>query len=137
MSKPDSSEPIEPSGEVAIRTIAMPKDTNPNGDIFGGWIMSQMDMAGGTVAYRRARSRVATVAVDGMSFLNPVFVGDEVTIYARIVGTGRSSMRIFIEAWRRSRHEERSQKVTEAIFVFVAIDEHRRPMALPAELRVG
>jgi acyl-CoA thioesterase YciA len=124
---------LQPAGEVAIRTIAMPKDTNPNGDIFGGWLMSQMDMAGGTLAYRRARSRVATVAVDGMSFLKPVFVGDEVTIYAHVIGTGRTSMRIFVEAWRRSRHDLHSQKVTEATFVFVAIDEQRRPVALPDE----
>jgi acyl-CoA thioesterase YciA len=76
---------------------------------------------------------VATVAVDGMSFLKPVFVGDEVTIYAHVIGTGRTSMRIFVEAWRRSRHDLHSQKVTEATFVFVAIDEQRRPVALPDE----
>jgi acyl-CoA thioesterase YciA len=137
MSQREAFEPIEPSGEVAIRTIAMPADTNVNGDIFGGWLMSQMDLAAGTIAHRRARSRVATVAVDGMSFLKPVFVGDQVTLYAHVVSTGRSSMRIFVEAWRRARLETSSQKVTEATFVFVAIDDHRRPIALPAEPAAG
>jgi acyl-CoA thioesterase YciA len=122
--------PGEPEGEVAIRTIAMPADTNPNGDIFGGWLMAQMDLAASSIAHSRAQGRVATVAVDGMSFLSPVFVGDEVTLYARLLGTGRSSMRIFVEAWRRERHESLRRKVTEATFVFVAIDEQRRPRPL-------
>jgi acyl-CoA thioesterase YciA len=123
-----------PHGEVAIRTIAMPADTNPNGDIFGGWLMSQMDLAASTLAHRRARGRVATVAVDGMSFLSPVFVGDEVTLYARLIGSGRTSMRIFVEAWRRPRHDEASNKVTEATFVFVSIDAQRRPRPLAEEV---
>ena len=137
MTKPEPSEHVEPTGEVAIRTIAMPADTNVNGDIFGGWLMSQMDLAAGTVAHRRARSRVATVAVDSMSFIHPVFVGDQVTLYARVVSTGRTSMRIFVEAWRRARMDANSQKVTEATFVFVAIGEDRRPMALPDEPAPG
>ncbi len=130
---PPETPPTGPHGEVAIRTIAMPADTNPNGDIFGGWLMSQMDLAASTLAHRRARGRVATVAVDGMSFLSPVFVGDEVTLYARLLGTGRTSMRIFVEAWRRARHDEASVKVTEATFVFVAIDDQRRSRPLPVE----
>ena len=89
----------EPDGELSIRTIAMPADTNPNGDIFGGWLMSQMDLAASSLAHTRAQGRVATVAVDGMSFLNPVFVGDEVSLYATMLGPGRSSMRIFVTAW--------------------------------------
>jgi len=126
--------PVEqPHGEVAIRTIAMPADTNPNGDIFGGWLMSQMDLAAATQAHRRARGRVATVAVDGMSFHSPVFVGDEVSLYARLVSTGRTSIRVFVEAWRRVRLGEASIKVTEATFIFVAIDDQRRPMPLPPE----
>ncbi len=116
----------ELDGELAIRTIAMPADTNPNGDIFGGWLMSQMDLAASSIAHTRAHGRVATVAVDGMSFLSPVFVGDEVSLYARLLATGRSSMRIFVEAWRRQRHDVARVKVTEATFTFVAIDEHRR-----------
>ena len=122
--------PVLPAGEVAIRTIAMPADTNPNGDIFGGWLMSQMDLAASTIAHRRAHGRVATVAVDGMSFLSPVFVGDEVTLYGRIVHVGRTSMRIFVEAWRRARHDEVSNKVTQATFVFVSIDSNRKPRPL-------
>ena len=122
-----------PHGEVAIRTIAMPADTNANGDIFGGWLMAQMDLAGGNLALRRARGRAATVAVEGMTFISPVAVGDEVTIYARIVATGRTSMRIAVEAWRRERASEMTHKVTQAVFVFVAIDEQRRPRALPDE----
>jgi len=119
-----------PQGELAIRTIAMPADTNPNGDIFGGWLMSQMDLAASSIAHSRAHGRVATVAVDAMSFLSPVFVGDEVTLYASITSTGRSSMRIFVEAWRRARANEAITKVTQASFVFVAIDEQRRPRPL-------
>ena len=124
------SDAIDPRGEVAIRTIAMPADTNPNGDIFGGWLMAQMDLGAGSIARRRAEGRVSTVAVDGMSFLSPVSVGDEVTIYARIISTGRTSIRIAVEAWRRARHDDPSIKVTEATFVFVAIDIDRRPRPL-------
>ncbi|ODN71333.1 putative acyl-CoA thioester hydrolase [Methylobrevis pamukkalensis] len=90
----------EPSGTPVIRTIAMPADTNPAGDIFGGWLMAHMDLAAGNVATRRARGRAATVAVDAMTFLSPVLVGDEVSFFGEIVATGRSSMRIRIEAWR-------------------------------------
>jgi acyl-CoA thioesterase YciA len=120
-----------PHGEVAIRTIAMPSDTNANGDIFGGWLMAQMDLAGGNLALRRARGRAATVAVEGMTFISPVAVGDEVTIYARIVATGRTSLRIAVEAWRRERASEATHKVTQAVFIFVAIDDQRRPRPLP------
>jgi len=122
-----------PSGELAIRTIAMPADTNSQGDIFGGWLLAQMDLAGGNVALRRARGRAATVAVEGMKFLNPVAVGDEVTIYARIIATGRTSMRVAVEAWKRPRHGETSTRVTAATFVFVALGEDRRPRPLPEE----
>jgi acyl-CoA thioesterase YciA len=111
----------------------MPADTNPNGDIFGGWLMSQMDLAGANLAMRRARGRVVTVAVDSMTFHRPVAVGDEVSLYARIVGTGRTSMRIFVEAWRRHRDGDAAFKVTEATFVFVAIGEDRRPRPVPPE----
>lgn len=120
-----------PDEMPVIRTIAMPADTNPAGDIFGGWLMAQMDLAAGNVAVRRARGRCATIAVDGMSFLKPVFVGDEVSLYARIVSSGRTSMRIAVEAWRRRREEEEAQRVTEATFTFVAIGEDRRPVPLP------
>ncbi len=114
-----------------IRAIAMPADTNPAGDIFGGWLMAQMDMAAGSFAARRARGRAATVMVEGMTFLSPVYVGDEVSLYARLLSEGRTSMRIKIEAWRRYREEEAVNKVTEATFVFVAIGKDRRPTPLP------
>ena len=126
---PDEKPPAE---APVIRTIAMPADTNPHGDIFGGWLMSQMDLAAGNVAARVSRGRAATVAVEAMSFLSPVFVGDEVSLYARLTERGRTSMKIDVEAWRRSRESEESVKVTEAIFTFVAIDDAtRRPRALP------
>lgn len=132
---------MEPIEEIApdhttvpvIRTIAMPKDTNSAGDIFGGWLMSQMDLGASTVATARARGRVVTAAVDGMSFLSPVFVGDEVTIYGRIISSGRSSMRVYVEAWRRNRVSDAIDKVTHATFIFVALDENRKPRALPPE----
>jgi acyl-CoA thioesterase YciA len=127
------AEAIRPTGEPAIRTVAMPADTNPSGDIFGGWLMSQMDIAGGIVAMRRARGRVATVAVDAMKFIAPVSVGDEVSLYAEIISTGRTSVRVFIEAWKRNRYLEEAIKVTDGTFVFVAIDADRRPMTLPPE----
>ena len=120
-----------PQGEICIRTIAMPADTNHQGDIFGGWLMGQMDLAGGNLALRRARGRVATVAVEGMTFISPVAVGDEITIYGSILSVGRTSMRVAIEAWRRPRHSDDSAKVTAGVFVFVAIDERRRPRPLP------
>ena len=92
-----------PIGEPVIRTVAMPADTNPAGDIFGGWLMAQMDLAAGNAAARRARGRCATVAADSMVFHSPVFVGDEVSLYADIIRVGRTSLSIRIEAWRRSR----------------------------------
>ncbi|MCL8381259.1 MULTISPECIES: acyl-CoA thioesterase [Xanthobacter] len=122
-----------PDGIPVIRTIAMPADTNPSGDIFGGWLMSQMDLAAGNVAARRSRGRAATVAVEAMSFLSPVAVGDEVSLFANIARVGRSSLRIEVEAWRRARESEQSTKVTEAVFTFVAIDGEGRPRAIPAE----
>jgi acyl-CoA thioesterase YciA len=128
MSAPLTTPPAE---APALRTIAMPADANPSGDIFGGWLLGLMDLAGGNVAGLRARGRVATVAVEAMKFHAPVLVGDEVSIFARVIATGRTSMRIAIEAWRRAREADESQQVTEAIFVFVAIDENRRPRVLP------
>jgi acyl-CoA thioesterase YciA len=130
MSAPPA-EPTRPEGEPVIRTIAMPADTNPNGDIFGGWLMAQMDLAGGSAALQRAGGRVATVAVDSMTFHHPVKVGDQVSIYARILGIGRSSIRVHIEAWRRSRAGE-FQRVTSATFIYVAIGTDGRPRPVEA-----
>jgi acyl-CoA thioesterase YciA len=120
-------EPGPPATEPTIRVVAMPADTNPYGDIFGGWLVSQMDSAAGVLAARYSHGRAVTIAIEGMSFLRPVFVGDEVSVYARIAETGRSSMKIDVEAWRRSRFDEASYKVTQARFVFVAVGEDRQP----------
>ncbi len=116
-----------PSLDPAIRTIAMPGDTNPVGDIFGGWLMAQMDLAAGNVAARYSRGRCATIAIDKIAFLQPVKVGDEVTVYAELVSTGRTSMRFQVSAWRRRRDAESVHKVTGAIFTFVALDLDGRP----------
>ena len=114
-----------------VRVFAMPADANPNGDIFGGWLLSQMDLAGGSLAAQRARGRCATVAVDAMVFHQPVFVGDEVSCYGKLVRTGRTSMTVHVEAWRRHLPSGEVRKVTEAIFTYVAIGEDRRPRPLP------
>jgi acyl-CoA thioesterase YciA len=106
-----------------IRQIAMPADSNANGDIFGGWLMSQMDLAAGNLASRVSRGRCVTVSVDAMSFLRPVKIGDEVSVYCTLLSTGRSSMKINVEAWRRARITEEEYRVTRAVFTFVAIDE--------------
>lgn len=124
--------PAWPDEEPVIRTIAMPADTNPEGDIFGGWLVSQMDLAGATVAFALARGRCATVAIDGMVFLNPVSVDDEVSLFARVLHVGRTSVRVGVEAWRRRRDSGEGAKVTEGAFTFVAIDDARRPRALPS-----
>jgi len=122
-----------PRGQPAIRTVAMPADTNPAGDIFGGWLMWQMDLAAGLAATRRARGRCATVAVEAITFLSPVQVGDEVSLYADIVSVGRTSMRLAVQAWRRPRDGEDSVPVTEAVFTFVAIDDQKRPRVIDTE----
>ncbi len=114
-----------------VRVIAMPADANPNGDIFGGWLLAQMDLTGGSLVTQRARGRCATVAVDAMVFHQPVFVGDEVSCYGTLVRTGRTSMTVRVEAWRRHLPSDEVRKVTEAIFTYVAIGENRRPRAPP------
>ena len=113
--------------EPVIRTVAMPSDTNPAGDIFGGWLMAQMDLAAGTVAARHARGRCATIAVDAMEFKKPVQVGDEVSLYGRLLSVGRTSMRIQVEAYRRARTAEERVQVTAATFVYVALDDEGLP----------
>ena len=118
--------------QPAVRTLAMPADTNPSGDIFGGWLLAQMDIAAGTIAFTRASGRVATVAVDALTFHQPVLVGDIVSCYADVVRVGRTSMTLHVEAWARRGHTGEEFKVTEAKFTCVAIDEHRKPRAVPA-----
>ncbi len=125
---------FEPRGELTVRTIAMPADTNANGDIFGGWVMSQMDQAGGIAGVDRAQGRVVTVAVDGMTFIRPVKVGDVLCVYTRVESIGRTSMKIAIEAWARRFRTQSREKVTEATFTFVAIDDEGRPRAVPVDV---
>jgi acyl-CoA thioesterase YciA len=120
-----------PHEAPVLRAIAMPSDTNPEGDIFGGWLLSQMDLAAASIAFHRAAGRCATIAIDGMTFISPVFVGDEVSLFAKVVHTGRTSIKVAVEAWRRRRDGEQAHKVTEGVFTFVAIDEHRKPRPLP------
>jgi acyl-CoA thioesterase YciA len=118
-------------GEPAVRTLAMPADTNPSGDIFGGWVIAQMDLAAGIVAGRRAQGRVATVALDGLSFHRPVYVGDLVSCHAEVVKVGRTSMTVKVETYViRSRTREEVQ-VTEGHFTMVAIDADGRPRPVP------
>lgn len=123
-----SREDQPPADSPTIRTIAMPADTNSSGDIFGGWLMSQMDLAAGSVATMTSGGRSATIAVDAMIFHRPVKVGDEVSLYASLVRLGRTSMEIHVDAWRRPREAAHSEKVTEANFTFVALDENGRPV---------
>ena len=120
-----------PNGELTLQTIAMPADTNANGDIFGGWRMAQMDLGSSVLARSRARGRVATVAVDAMTFHKPVHVGDVVSIHAVMRGEGRTSMTIDVEVWARRQPSGFHQKVTEAKFVFVSVDETGKKRALP------
>ncbi|GGH35951.1 acyl-CoA thioesterase YciA [Cribrihabitans marinus] len=120
-----------PQGVLTLRTLAMPRDVNVNGDIFGGWVLSQMDIAAGITAGERARGRVTTVAVDAMKFLRPVNVGNVMCIYCRIGRVGRTSMAIEVEAWALRGRGGAREKVTEAVFTFVAIDESGRPRPVP------
>jgi acyl-CoA thioesterase YciA len=119
------------NGAPAVRTLAMPSDTNPSGDIFGGWLLAQMDIAAGIVAYQRSKGRVATVAVDAMTFHQPVFVGDLVSCYAQVLRVGRTSIAMQVEVWARRARTGEEVKVTEGRFTCVAIDEARRPRAVP------
>jgi acyl-CoA thioesterase YciA len=110
-----------------IRIVAMPGDTNANGDIFGGWLVSHMDLAGGCEASRRSRSRIVTVSINSMEFIKPISVGDIVCCYTRLLKVGLTSMQIHIESWTVSRQSEEQVKVAEGVFTYVAIDESRKP----------
>jgi len=129
--EPSAARP--PRYEPALRTIAMPADANANGDIFGGWVLAQMDLAGGSTAYRRARGRVATVAITGMTFHLPVFVGDQVSCYAEVTKIGRTSITVHVESWARRYSTGEAVKVTEGTFTFVAIGPDRKPRPVPPE----
>ena len=120
-----------PRGEITLQTIAMPADANANGDIFGGWLMAQMDLGASVLARGRAKGRVATVAVDGMEFHRPVKVGDVLAIHSVMEREGRTSMKIAVEAWITRMPAGNHMRVTKAVFSFVAIDDQGRPRALP------
>jgi len=131
-SKTESAPPKLPIGrDPALRAIAMPADSNARGDIFGGWILSQMDLAGGAAAMRRAKGRVATIAIASMTFNAPVFIGDEVSCYTEVVKVGHTSLTVKIESWARRFASEETVKVTEGLFTYVAIDADRQKRPVP------
>ena len=120
----------EPRGDLSIRTLAMPADTNQNGDIFGGWLLSQMDIGGGIFASKVAKSRTVTVAIEAMNFRKPVFVGDVVSVHANLVRIGKTSVTVHIEAWVLRRNEMYSILVTDGNFTYVSIDDHGHPQVI-------
>jgi acyl-CoA thioesterase YciA len=120
----------EPSGDLCIRTMAMPADTNANGDIFGGWLLSQMDIGGGIFASKVAKSRTVTVAIEAMSFRKAVYVGDLVSVYGKLVRIGRTSVTVRLEAWAMRRREMQSILVTDGNFTYVSIDDQGHPQAI-------
>jgi len=130
-----SDDILAPSVEPSLRTYAMPADANPNGDIFGGWLMSQMDLAGGAHAYHQANGRITTVAVDAMSFHLPVQIGDQVSCYCETTGVGNTSITVRVETWVKRRADGREEKVTEGIFTFVAIDDAGKPRPIVTSAR--
>ena len=123
----------ETRGRLTTRVLAMPADTNPSGDIFGGWVLSQMDNAASIAAGQRAQSRVVTVALDSMSFIRPVKVGDILGVYTEVASVGRTSVAIHVEAWVRRERIGVREKVTEGRFTFVALDDAGQPTPLPPE----
>lgn len=131
----DKIENTAPRGELAIRVLAMPANTNQNGDIFGGWLLGQMDIAGEITVSRLSKGRCVTVAVDAMSFRKPVFVGDVVCIYVEVLRTGRTSVHVGIEAWVIRRNEHDPILVTQGKFTYVAIDDEGRPRPVTPEVR--
>lgn len=114
----------------ALRTFPMPADSNANGDIFGGWLLAQMDLSGAACAYEHVGGRVVTVGIEAMSFHKPVFIGDEVSFYTGVVRTGRTSVTVKIDSWARRRETREYVKVTEGLFTFVHIDRAGQPMEI-------
>src|SRR5262249_22010512 len=119
-----------PSGELCTRTLAMPADTNQNGDIFGGWLLAQMDISGGVFAAKITKSRNVTVAIDAINFRKPVYVGDLVSVYGKLVRIGRTSISVHLEAWVIRRKEKQSILVTDGSFTYVSIDEQAGPQEI-------
>src|SRR5437763_3598264 len=120
----------EPRGDLCIRTLAMPADTNANGDIFGGWLLSQMDIGGGVAASKIAKSRTVTVAIEAMNFRKPVYVGDLVSVHANLVRVGRTSVTVHLETWVLRRKEMEPILVTDGNFTYVSIDEQGKPQSI-------
>lgn len=127
------SETERPTGELTLRTLAMPADANAAGDIFGGWVMAQMDLACGIRAAERAKGRVVTAAVKEMSFAKPVKIGDTLSVYTQVTRVGRTSMTLKVEAWAQRYLTHLIEKVTDADFIMVALDHEGRPKAVPQE----
>jgi acyl-CoA thioesterase YciA len=127
----DESTGEGPQGDLCIRTLAMPADTNANGDIFGGWLLSQMDVGGGVFASKVAKSRTVTVAIEAMNFRKAVYVGDLVSVHANPVRIGRTSITVHLEAWVVRRRETRPILVTDGNFTYVSIDDDGRPRVIP------
>lgn len=124
----------KPRGELALQTLAMPKDTNANGDIFGGWLVSQMDLAGGIISKEVGKGRAATVAIKDVTFIRPVSVGSTVSCYACVTEIGRTSVHIAVEVWTSDRIQQKDlQKVADGVFVFVAIDDRGKPRPIPVD----
>lgn len=123
----DNKTPVPPDYDLSLQTVPMPADTNSNGDIFGGWILSQMDIAGAVKAVQTTKKRVTTVGIDAMSFYKPVFVGDIVSFYTKVERIGTTSITIKIESWAKRRIAQNNVKVTEGVFTYVALNEHREP----------
>ena len=130
-------ETAEPGGDLCIRTLAMPADTNANGDIFGGWLLSQMDIGGGVFASKVAKSRTVTVAIEAMNFRKPVYVGDLVSVHATLVRVGRTSLTVHLEAWVLRRKESRSILVTDGNFTYVSIDDQGHPQTVQRDAPIA
>lgn len=124
----DKNSDETPSGELIVRTLAMPGDTNPNGHIFGGWLMSQMDIAGAIYTQKKVKGRVVTVAADSMKFIRPLYVGDTLCCYCHLIKVGRTSITIKIEAYAARQFQEVREKITEATFTYVKVDDDRNPI---------
>ncbi len=127
------AEPTKPIGTLTLRTVAMPADANPAGDIFGGWVMAQMDLASGICASERAKARVVTAAVKEMAFALPVKIGDTLSVYTQIERVGRTSITLSVEAWATRARYNDMLRVTAGTFIMVALDEKGQPTPVPAE----
>ncbi|MDM9618847.1 acyl-CoA thioesterase [Rhizobium sp. AC44/96] len=127
------AEPTKPTGTLTLRTVAMPADANPAGDIFGGWVMAQMDLASGICASERAKARVVTAAVKEMAFALPVKIGDTLSVYTQIERVGRTSITLSVEAWATRARYNDMLRVTAGTFIMVALDEKGQPTPVPAE----